>query len=187
MTKTKILVIDDDPAIRGYLSDFLASRNYSVSTLDSGDKLLDSVGVPDPPALILLDMMMPRHDGLSLLAQLQQTGRNIPVVILSGMGQARTVVSAMRMGASDYILKPFEDEELERAIRGALDSRSLPLVPRIGLEASAHTRRSGILRSFLGREDRPYQRRGLAGCGYRRSSPDSGRNRRRKSARAVHP
>jgi len=66
--------------------------------------------------MILLDIMLPGKDGIEVLANVKTIYPSIPIIILSGIGQIKTVVEAMRIGASDYLTKPFEEEALELAI-----------------------------------------------------------------------
>jgi DNA-binding NtrC family response regulator len=76
------------------------------------------------PAAILLDLMLPGEDGLDVLTGLR-TNYPVPIIILSGVGQIKTVVEAMRMGAADYLTKPFEEEALELAIQNVLEKQRL--------------------------------------------------------------
>jgi two-component system response regulator AtoC len=111
-----IWVADDDPAIRTGVSDFLSSRGFDAFCLDSGDAVLTRLNSTQAPALLILDMLMPRMSGLEVLAELADRGRQIPTIVLSGTGQIRTVVKAMRLGASDFLAKPLDENDLEAAI-----------------------------------------------------------------------
>jgi two-component system response regulator AtoC len=123
MRREKLLVVDDDPAIQTYLRDFLGSRGYAVTCLDSGRRVMEVLNSPDRPAAVLLDLVLPQDDGLDILAAIRSSSLAVPVIVLSGLGETRTIVRAMRMGASDYLVKPFEDDELEMSIRRALGVR----------------------------------------------------------------
>jgi two-component system response regulator AtoC len=126
MAKPSILVVDDDESIRSYLSVLLSSRGYAVTTVASADEALVHLGAAESlPALVLLDLVMPGMGGLELLESLKQAYPQIPAVILSTIGEIRTVVEAMRRGATDYLTKPFEEEELELAMTGALEKHRL--------------------------------------------------------------
>lgn len=120
MTNVKVLVVDDDAATRTYLCRFLGSRGYTADWLDCGDRVLKALDAPQPPALVLLDLMMPRVGGLEILSRIRSSDCQVPVIVMSAVGQAKTVVKAMRMGAADYLVKPFEDQELERSVRDAI-------------------------------------------------------------------
>ncbi len=122
-TKEQILVVDDDCSIRTYLSDFLASCNYQVVALASGEATVAHLKAGHTPDVILLDVAMPGLSGLEVLTQSKQINESISVIMLSACGQISTVVEAMRMGASDYLTKPFDDQELELAIENALKMR----------------------------------------------------------------
>jgi two-component system response regulator AtoC len=108
----RILVVDDSEAIRGQVAALLEERGFAVDTAADGRRavaLLESGAAPD---LMILDVMMPGLDGLEVLRRLQQSHPALPVVMLSVTGRARTIVDAMRLGAWDYVNKPFDDEEL---------------------------------------------------------------------------
>ncbi|HEV2201975.1 MAG TPA: sigma-54 dependent transcriptional regulator [Bryobacteraceae bacterium] len=116
-----VWVVDDDASIRSYLSDFLVSRGYTVSSFDSGEPVIHHLSSTAPPALLLLDVRMPQIGGLEVLAHLDKLGRRIPSIVLSGFNQVATVVQAMRLGASDYLVKPLEPADLEEAIDRVLE------------------------------------------------------------------
>jgi two-component system response regulator AtoC len=84
--------------------------------MDSGDAVLARLNSAQAPAVLILDMVMPGMSGLEVLADLAERDRRIPTIVLSGTGQIRTVVKAMRLGASDYLPKPLVENDLEAAI-----------------------------------------------------------------------
>jgi len=120
VTKAEILIVDDDTTFLEYVAQFLRLRGYGVRTLDSADQLLAKLASGGCPSMILLDIMFPGVHGLEVLAELRKTYSSIPVIMLSAVGQAKSVVEAMRMGAFDYLTKPFEEQELELAIEDVL-------------------------------------------------------------------
>jgi len=120
----RVLVIDDDPALREYLEELVARHGYQVETAANGEAALRLVQ-ESPPDLVTLDVVLPDMDGLEVLRRLKQRFPELPVVMLSGHGQARTIVEAMRLGASDFLRKPFEVEDLELAFAKALERRAL--------------------------------------------------------------
>jgi two-component system, NtrC family, response regulator AtoC len=120
MNNSMVWVVDDDAGIRAYLADLLAARGYGVCCLDSGEQLLRRLGTSAPPALLLLDIRMPRVCGLEVLSELDRTGVRFPSIVLSGDSQIPTVVQAMRLGALDYLVKPIEESDLETAMQRAL-------------------------------------------------------------------
>ena len=138
MPNERVLVVDDDASTRLYLCRFLGSRGYFAKGLDSGEQVVGSLSAADRPSVVLLDLIMPRIGGLEVLSQMQILEHFVPVIVMSAEGRTRTVVRAMRLGAVDYLVKPFKDEELERALRDALDvepARPRPARPA----ASGHT------------------------------------------------
>jgi two-component system response regulator AtoC len=116
-----ILIADDDATMRSYLSRFLSSTGYQTESVDSGESALVRLRQTPAPDLVLLDMLMPGTDGIDVLTHLKKVNPAIPVVVLSGVGHVRTVVEAIKLGAADYLSKPFEDEELELTIRNILE------------------------------------------------------------------
>jgi two-component system response regulator AtoC len=125
VSKPHILIVDDDASFVGYVAQFLGPRGYVVEALDSADQLLDRLARGDSPSVILLDILFPGTNGLDVLAHLRKDYPSIPVIILSGIGHTKSVVEAMRMGAFDYLTKPFEEQELELAIEDVLQKKSL--------------------------------------------------------------
>jgi two-component system response regulator AtoC len=110
----RLLVIDDDPGLRDYLRELASRQGYRVFCAPSGEDAFASLDETRPD-LITLDLVLPGLDGLETLRRLKEKLPEVPVVILSGHGQARNIVEAMRLGASDFLRKPFEVEELEVA------------------------------------------------------------------------
>src|SRR2546423_993359 len=125
MSKRTILVVDDDRSVRGYLSDFLTSCGYIVECLESGDQALARLTAGNIPSLLVLDVVMPGLSGLEVLENLRKMNSTLPVIVLSGVGQTKTVVDAMRMGAADFLVKPFEEQELELAIENVFEKQKL--------------------------------------------------------------
>jgi two-component system, NtrC family, response regulator AtoC len=122
---TSILVVDDEDGIRNYLKTLLKLKGYEVSTLASGSEALEFFARNPPPGLVLLDILMPDIDGLETLKRLRKIEKELPIIMLSCIGETRTIVEAMRSGATDYLNKPFEEAELEIAILKALDRKKL--------------------------------------------------------------
>ncbi|HZS49464.1 MAG TPA: sigma-54 dependent transcriptional regulator [Bryobacterales bacterium] len=125
MNRRRVLVVDDDKSILAYLSDLLADR-YDVDCLDSGEGVVPYLGSGARPSLILLDLMMPAVSGLDVLAAIERLSRRPPVIVLSAIGQINTVVRAMKLGASDYLVKPVEEQDLYQAIENALEESDDP-------------------------------------------------------------
>jgi len=120
----RVLVIDDDPGIREYLHTVASRQGYEVFSAADGETAVDGLA-ESRPDIITLDAVLPGMDGLETLRKLKQAMPQVPVIMLSGHGQARMIVEAMRLGASDFLRKPFEVEELELAFSKALETHAL--------------------------------------------------------------
>ncbi len=120
----RVLVIDDDPGVRDYMEALVSRQGYRVFAVADGEQALQTLDNTRPD-VVTLDVVLPGIDGLETLSRLKQRLPEVPVVMLSGHGQARTIVEAMRLGASDFLRKPFEVEELELAFQKALEKRAL--------------------------------------------------------------
>jgi two-component system response regulator (stage 0 sporulation protein F) len=125
----RILVIDDDAAIIGMLSEYLTQNGYEMlSALNGGDGLM--LLEIEPPDLVLLDIRMPGLGGLEVLRRIRMVRPDLPVIIISGLGDADAARQTLRRGAVDYLPKPFDLDHVLRAIAAALgrdwshDSRS---------------------------------------------------------------
>lgn len=123
--KFKILIVDDDESIRGYISRLLNMSGFEVITASSGKDALNLLKVNPDVAVVLLDILMPDMDGLETLSEIKKASKELPVIMLSALGQTGIIVKAMRAGASDYLVKPFEEEELELAISKSIEKRKL--------------------------------------------------------------
>jgi len=120
----RVLVIDDDPGVRDYMKTLVSRQGFQVSLAADAEEALGGLEETQPD-IITLDVVLPGLDGLETLKRLKQRLPDVPVVMLSGHGQARNIVEAMRLGASDFLRKPFEVEELELAFEKALEKRAL--------------------------------------------------------------
>jgi len=109
--KKTILVIDDEKAIRESFHFYLEDSGYAVHEAKNGQEGLKMIGQKKPDA-VLVDLRMPKVDGLDVLAYLQKTYPDIPAIVISGTGVISDAVEALRFGAWDYILKPVEDMSL---------------------------------------------------------------------------
>jgi two-component system response regulator AtoC len=122
--KPQVMVVDDDLAMCAFLQNFLVTRGYGALTITSSDEAVRRFHAERPSA-VLLDVIMPGMDGLAALAALKKIDRDVPVIIMSGQGGTHTVVQAMKLGATDFVCKPFEDHELEVLIGSAIRQRQL--------------------------------------------------------------
>jgi putative nucleotidyltransferase with HDIG domain len=124
-----ILIADDEEAIREVVSTLLEAQGYHCITVGNGRQALESLS-NHPVDLVLSDMVMPEMDGLQLLSWLRTHDRDIPVIMVTAMHDVSTALEAMRRGAYDYILKPFERDQLLMGVRRALEHRRLILENR---------------------------------------------------------
>jgi two-component system response regulator MprA len=118
-------VVDDDRAVRESLRRSLAFNGYSVDLAQDGLEALDLIAGDRPDALVL-DVMMPRLDGLEVCRQLRSTGDDLPILVLTARDSVSERVAGLDAGADDYLPKPFALEELLARLRALLRRRVLP-------------------------------------------------------------
>ena len=115
----RVLIVDDDASARDWLAAFARSRGLAPICVDSGEEAVDELRRA-PPDVVTLDLVLPGMDGLATLRALKAIAPRVPIVMLSGVGDTHAIVEAVRLGASDFLRKPFEAEELEVALDKAL-------------------------------------------------------------------
>jgi putative nucleotidyltransferase with HDIG domain len=125
----KILVVDDEEAIREVVSTLLTAQGYECTTCANGRLALETFrrGSFD---LVLSDIVMPEMDGLKLLGELRLEDPDVPVIMVTAMHDIAIALEAIRAGAYDYILKPFEKDQLHLSVRRALEHRALVMENR---------------------------------------------------------
>jgi two-component system KDP operon response regulator KdpE len=153
MTPLRILVVDDEPAIRRFLRTSLGSQGYQVEEAEDGAAALAAMA--EAPDLLVLDLGMPGMDGFEVIRSLRESGATLPIVVLSVRADEAGKVRALDLGADDYVTKPFGIEELLARIRTALrhrlqqegerpvfkvDALTLDLVRRVVTVASAEVK-----------------------------------------------
>lgn len=116
MSEANILLVDDEPGMLRYIRTLLEVDEYKVETATTGEEALERVQKGLHPDLVLLDLLMPGIDGLQTLEQLRQIKPGMKVVMLSCVNDTRKVVQAMRLGAYNYLTKPFQKAELDAVI-----------------------------------------------------------------------
>jgi two-component system, NtrC family, response regulator AtoC len=123
-----ILLVDDEPGMLRYIRTLLEVDDYTVQTASTGEEALQQVEQGLRPDLVLLDLLMPGIDGLQTLEQLRQLVPGVKVVMLSCVSDTRKVVQAIRLGAQDYLTKPFQKAELTTVIDQCLgkNQQNLP-------------------------------------------------------------
>ena len=119
--RSRVWVVDDDPSVRLHLADLLVERGYDVQCMESGEQVLHCLTSSPLPALLLLEIRLPRVSGLEILSALNKIGSRIPSIVLSRVNDIPTVVEAMRLGAWDYLPKPIEAQDFEAAMARILE------------------------------------------------------------------
>ncbi|HEV2551959.1 MAG TPA: response regulator transcription factor [Stellaceae bacterium] len=119
---SRVLVVDDEPAIRRFLRTSLGAHGYQVDEAADGHAALDLLR-RSPPDVLVLDLGLPDLDGFELLRRLRASGSALPVIVLSSRADEKGKVEALDLGADDYVTKPFGIDELLARIRAALRHR----------------------------------------------------------------
>ncbi len=114
-----VLVVEDDPAIRRGVVDALEASGYRAIESADGDSALQQ-GLARDPDLVLLDIMLPRRDGFSVLAELRRARPALPVIMLTARGSEEDRVKGLKGGADDYVVKPFSASELLARVEAVL-------------------------------------------------------------------
>jgi DNA-binding NtrC family response regulator len=123
----RVLIVDDDPVQRRLLDNMVRRFGYEPVVTDSGDQAarLLTGAESEPFDCVVLDLVMPDLDGLGVLARLREAGVTVPVIVQTAHGGIDNVVSAMRAGAIDFVVKPVGAERLQVSLRNALDRSAL--------------------------------------------------------------
>ncbi len=125
----RIVVVEDDPEIRSLLKDYLQRQGFRVDAADGApalDRLMAQLGEPD---LVVLDIMLPGEDGLSICRRLRAASR-VPIIMLTARGEDIDRIIGLEIGADDYMAKPFNPRELTARIRAVLRRLEGPAEPR---------------------------------------------------------
>jgi DNA-binding NtrC family response regulator len=122
-----ILIADDDAVARRLVENMVQKCGYEAVVVDSGDAAVALLTGPDAPAIdaVVLDLVMPGLDGMGTLAKIREAGITIPVIVQTAHGGIDNVVSAMRAGAQDFVVKPVGIERLQVSLRNALNTSAL--------------------------------------------------------------
>lgn len=144
-----ILVAEDELDVLCYFDMALRSFGYNVETAQDGDELLSSLRASRSEVLaVLLDIFMPNRDGLETLREIRRFYPTMPVIVVSGAASPQHIVTAIKSGATDFLCKPVPHDELDRALRTALETRS-PLA-----DAPLRAAASDMPHAFVGRSPR---------------------------------
>jgi DNA-binding NarL/FixJ family response regulator len=118
---SRILIVDDDPAMQSVLSDLLRSEGYETLAVRNGKVALKEISAFSPD-LVLLDINLPGIDGITLLEKLKEIDSRFVVIMITGHGNIRDAVKAIKLGAADYITKPFNNEDISATIKNSLQA-----------------------------------------------------------------
>ena len=135
MPSDVVHVIDDDEAVRQSLKFLLESASIGVETHASSTEFLRLLPEMEP-ACVITDVRMPNISGIDLLRRLRELKRGIPVIVITGHGDVALAVEAMKIGAADFLEKPFDDEALLASVRSAINSH--------GREQQRHNERGEV-------------------------------------------
>ena len=131
----KILIVEDDPSIAIGLEDNLKMAGFHAVVARDGEEALEKVK-KEKPDLIILDIMLPRINGLDVCRKLKEQGSRVPIIILSALGQESDKVRGLELGADDYVTKPFSVKELlsrvKAVLRRSLSAPEKPEIYRVG-------------------------------------------------------
>lgn len=122
-----VLIVDDDPVQRRLLEAMIQRFGYQAILAEGGDAAVKLLVGPEAPRIdgVVLDLVMPDLDGLGVLARMREAGLNIPVIVQTGHGGIDNVVSVMRAGATDFVVKPASAERLQVSLHNALATKAL--------------------------------------------------------------
>ena len=121
-----ILIVDDEPDIRELVSGILNDEGYTTRVASTGEKALEEISLRQPN-LLILDVWLgdPQYDGLKILGLIKKTNPDLPIVMVSGHGTVETAVGAIKLGAYDFIEKPFKTNRLLLVVSRALEAATL--------------------------------------------------------------
>jgi DNA-binding response OmpR family regulator len=128
-SKRRVLVVEDDASIALGLRINLEGEGYLVDVAEDGERGLELVRA-ESPDLVILDVMLPRMNGLEVLQVIRREGRQMPIIILSARNAEMDKVTGLELGAEDYVAKPFSLAELLARVRAALRRGPLAVVPK---------------------------------------------------------
>jgi len=112
----KIIVVDDELLLRDVMYDYLSSQGYEVFSAADADKAIEVIGTTEPH-LALIDIKLPKLSGIELTRMIKQNYPSMYVIIMTGYPSLETAATAMKNGASEYIIKPFRLDELNKLIK----------------------------------------------------------------------
>ncbi len=146
----RLLVVDDEPSICWALSRLGQSLGHEVATASSAEQALE-LAARQPPDVVVLDVRLPGMDGLTAMPQLRERCGDVPIIIITAYGDLNTAVEAVRQGAFEYLIKPFDLDAAERAVRRALTRETPPLPAARGEKVAGLVGRSPVMQEVFKR------------------------------------
>ncbi len=122
--KYRILIVDDEQDMRWILRELIEDKGYDPFTAENGEEALNTI-VKHAPDLMLMDIKMPVMDGMTALEKAQEINADLPIIMMTAFSDTQTAVKAMKLGAYDYLVKPFDNEELIITIERALEKSTM--------------------------------------------------------------
>jgi len=116
----KILVVDDEDIVLESCQAVFELEGFEVMLVPSADRAIEAMK-NDNFALLLIDVKMPKHDGMYLMEKIKEQWPNIPIIVMSGYYTTETIREAFKMGAANFIVKPFEPDELVKTVRQMIE------------------------------------------------------------------
>ncbi len=123
--RERILVADDEEGLRELLTDVLTEEGYTADSVSTGTEALERLQGDTSYDLLLLDLKMPGISGIEILERLRSNGNDVPVIMITGYGTSSSAIRAMQMGAYDYLIKPFENDEVLVVVRRLFEHQAL--------------------------------------------------------------
>jgi DNA-binding response OmpR family regulator len=145
MVQNAILVVDDEARMRKLIKDFLSSKGYSILEAEDGEKALEVFEQnQEQISLILLDVMMPKLDGWSVLRQIRQENKKVPIIMLTARGEEQDELFGFELGVDEYIAKPFSPKILVARVEAILkrtggDTKELKNIGGIEIDQEGRT------------------------------------------------
>lgn len=130
MQKHAVLVVDDEPIVRESISDWLQDAGYRVVTAESGEQALEMIQNQDF-SIMILDVRLPGKTGIKVLSEVKAQRPWLKSIVITAYPTAETAVEAMKLGAIDYLIKPFAPDNLEKLVRetlAAIDAEPHPFI-----------------------------------------------------------
>jgi DNA-binding response OmpR family regulator len=159
VSEARVLLVEDDPTVAEVVSRYLSRSGLTVTHVHDGLEAVEAAGTVEPD-IIVLDLMLPGIDGLEVCRRVRAS-RDVPIVMLTALGEESDRVLGLEVGADDYLTKPFSPRELVLRVQSVL-RRTIPAVPVSGRPlqdgdllvdlAARHARRAGVTLTLTARE-----------------------------------